>query len=66
MISSTNYDHARRPIRRDLRAGKELLNDQQIVDLTAVAGTYVMVAMCWRWRRRASPPGKEPPFKAGE
>src|SRR6202011_2827225 len=45
---------------------KKVFNDQQIVDLTAVSGNYVMVA---RLRGRAEetvPSGKEPPFKVGE
>ena len=35
----------RKGFRRHLCAGQEDFNDQQIVDLTAVAGNYVMVAM---------------------
>src|ERR1700722_8339295 len=45
---------------------KKLFNDQQIVDLTAVAGNYVMVAMMLAMAEETTPPGKEPPFKAGE
>jgi 4-carboxymuconolactone decarboxylase len=45
---------------------KKLLNDQQIVDLTAVAGNYVMVAMMLAMAEETVPPGKEPPFKVGE
>jgi 4-carboxymuconolactone decarboxylase len=45
---------------------KKLFNDQQIVDLTAVAGNYVMVAMVLAMAEETVPPGKEPPFKAGE
>jgi 4-carboxymuconolactone decarboxylase len=45
---------------------KKVLNDQQIVDLTAVAGNYVMVAMLLAMAEETVPPGKEPPFKAGE
>lgn len=30
---------------KSLRAEQKVFNDQQIVDLTAVAGNYVMVAM---------------------
>src|SRR5579871_6948544 len=45
---------------------KKLLNDQQIVDLTAVAGNYVMVAMMLAMAEATVPPGKEPPFKVGE
>jgi 4-carboxymuconolactone decarboxylase len=45
---------------------KALFNDQQIVDLTAVAGNYVMVAMLLAMSEQAVPPGKEPPFRDGE
>ena len=41
-------------------------NDQQIVDLTAVSGNYVMVAMMLAMAEETVPPGKEPPFKDGE
>jgi 4-carboxymuconolactone decarboxylase len=44
---------------------KKLFNDQQIVDLTAVAGNYVMVAMMLAMAEETVPPGKEEPFKAG-
>ncbi len=45
---------------------KKVFNDQQIVDLTAVAGNYVMVAMLLAMAEETTPPGKEPPFKDGE
>jgi 4-carboxymuconolactone decarboxylase len=45
---------------------KKIFNDQQIVDLTAVAGNYVMVAMMLAMAEETVPPGKEPPFKVGE
>lgn len=45
---------------------RKVFNDQQIVDLTAVAGNYVMVAMLLAMAEETVPPGKEPPFKAGE
>jgi 4-carboxymuconolactone decarboxylase len=45
---------------------KKIFNDQQIVDLTAVAGNYVMVAMLLAMAEESVPPGKEPPFKDGE
>src|SRR5580692_1977009 len=45
---------------------KKVFNDQQIVDLTAVAGNYVMVAMILAMAEQTVPPGKEPPFKIGE
>src|ERR1700716_2218087 len=45
---------------------KKVFGDQQIVDLTAVAGNYVMVAMMLAMAEESVPPGKEPPFKVGE
>jgi 4-carboxymuconolactone decarboxylase len=45
---------------------KKLFSDQQIVDLTAVAGNYVMVAMLLAMAEQTVPPGKEEPFKVGE
>jgi 4-carboxymuconolactone decarboxylase len=45
---------------------KQLLGEQQVVDLTAVAGTYVTVAMILAMAEATVPPGKEPPFKPGE
>src|ERR1700761_6425289 len=45
---------------------KKIFNDQQIVDLTGVAGNYVMVAMMLAMAEQGLPPGKEPPFKVGE
>ena len=43
-----------------------IFSDQQIVDLTAVAGNYVMVAMMLAMAEQSTPPGKEPPFKPDE
>ena len=45
---------------------KDVLGEQQVVDLTAVAGTYVTVAMILAMARETVPPGKEPPFAPGE
>jgi 4-carboxymuconolactone decarboxylase len=45
---------------------KKVLNDQQIVDLTALSGNYVMVAMLLAMAEETVPPGKEEPFKPGE
>ncbi|SEI21922.1 carboxymuconolactone decarboxylase family protein [Tardiphaga sp. OK245] len=45
---------------------RKIFNDQQIVDLTAVAGNYVMVAMLLAMAEESTPPGKEVPFKPGE
>jgi 4-carboxymuconolactone decarboxylase len=45
---------------------KTLLGEQQVVDLTAVAGTYVGVAMILAMAEEGVPADKEPPFKDGE
>jgi 4-carboxymuconolactone decarboxylase len=45
---------------------KKVFNDQQIVDLTAVAGNYIMVAMMLAMAEETVPAGKEPPFQDGE
>jgi 4-carboxymuconolactone decarboxylase len=45
---------------------KTLLGEQQVVDLTAVTGTYVAVAMMLAMAEEGVPPGKEPPFGAGD
>jgi 4-carboxymuconolactone decarboxylase len=45
---------------------RKVFGDQQIVDLTAVAGNYVMVAMTLAMAEQTVPPDKEEPFKAGE
>lgn len=45
---------------------KEVLGEQGVVDLTTLTGTYVTVAMLLSMAEEGVPPGKEPPFKAGE
>lgn len=45
---------------------KQLLGEQQVVDLTAVAGTYITVAMVLAMAEESVPPGKDLPFKVGE
>jgi 4-carboxymuconolactone decarboxylase len=45
---------------------KKLLGEQQVVDLTAVAGTYVGVAMILAMAEQGVPADKEPPFRDGE
>jgi 4-carboxymuconolactone decarboxylase len=45
---------------------KKRLGEQQVVDLTAVAGTYVGVAMILAMAEEGVPDGKEPPFKDGD
>jgi 4-carboxymuconolactone decarboxylase len=42
---------------------KTVLGEQQVVDLTGVAGTYVGVAMILAMAEEGVPAGKEPPFK---
>jgi 4-carboxymuconolactone decarboxylase len=45
---------------------KSILGEQQVVDLTAVTGTYVTIAMVLAMAEESVPPGKELPFKPGE
>jgi 4-carboxymuconolactone decarboxylase len=45
---------------------KKLLGEQPVDDLTAVAGTYVGVAMTLAMAEEGVPADKEPPFKDGE
>jgi len=45
---------------------KQLLGEQQVVDLIAVSGTYMTVAMILSAAEQGVPPGKEPPFQAGD
>ena len=45
---------------------KTLLGEQQVVDLTAVAGTYITIAMILAMSEESVPPGEELPFKPGE
>jgi 4-carboxymuconolactone decarboxylase len=48
------------------KRAKETLGEQQVVDLTATAGTYVTIAMLLAMAEEGVPPGKELPFKVGE
>jgi 4-carboxymuconolactone decarboxylase len=48
------------------KRARQLFSEQQLVDLTAVAGTYVTVAMILAMAEESVPPGKEVPFKPGE
>jgi 4-carboxymuconolactone decarboxylase len=45
---------------------KKLLGEQQVVDLTMVAGTYISIAMLLAMSEETVPPGEEPPFRPGE
>jgi 4-carboxymuconolactone decarboxylase len=54
-VSDETFDQARK-----------LLGDQGVVDLVAVSGTYVAIAMMLSAAEQGVPPGKEPPFKPGE
>ena len=45
---------------------KQVLGEQQVVDLTAVSGTYVAVAMILAMAEEGVPAGKELPFKPGD
>ncbi len=43
-----------------------LLGEQQVVDLTALTGTYVTIAMLLAMAEEGVPPGKEAPFGPGD
>ena len=45
---------------------KMRLGEQQVVDLTAVTGTYVTIAMLLAMAEEGVPPGKEAPFGPGD
>jgi 4-carboxymuconolactone decarboxylase len=45
---------------------RQLLGEQQVIDLTAVSGTYVSLAMLLAMAEQSVPPDKEEPFKPGE
>jgi 4-carboxymuconolactone decarboxylase len=45
---------------------KAVLGEQGVVDLTALSGTYVTVAMLLGMAEEGVPPGREPPFGPGE
>src|ERR1700731_455646 len=45
---------------------KKVFSDQQIVDLKAVSGNYVMVAMILAMAEQSVPPDKQEPFRIGE
>jgi 4-carboxymuconolactone decarboxylase len=45
---------------------RQIFSEQQIVDLTTIAGTYVTVAMLLAMAEEGVPAGKEMPFKVGE
>jgi len=45
---------------------RQLLGEQQVVDLTAVAGTYITIAMMLAMAEQSIPAGEELPFKPGE
>jgi 4-carboxymuconolactone decarboxylase len=45
---------------------KKILGEQQVVDLTALTGTYTTIAMILAMAEQGVPADKEPPFKPGE
>jgi 4-carboxymuconolactone decarboxylase len=47
-------------------SARQLLGEQQVVDLTAVAGTYITIAMILAMSEESVPPGEELPFKPDE
>jgi len=45
---------------------RALFSEQQLADLIVLSGTYATVAMVLSAAQQGVPPGKEPPFSAGE
>jgi 4-carboxymuconolactone decarboxylase len=45
---------------------RELLSEQQVIDLVTVSGTYVTIAMILSVAQASVPAGHEPPFRPGE
>lgn len=45
---------------------KRILGEQQLIDLTTTAGTYITLAMLLAMAEQGVPPDREPPFKPGE
>ncbi|QQN65451.1 carboxymuconolactone decarboxylase family protein [Bradyrhizobium diazoefficiens] len=62
----TELTTARKVTDETYARAKKILNDQQIVDLTAVAGNYVMVAMMLAMAEETVPSDKEEPFRLDE
>jgi 4-carboxymuconolactone decarboxylase len=62
----TELTTARKVSDETFARAKQVFTDQQIVDLTAVAGNYVRVAMLLAMSEATVPAGKEPPFSDGE
>jgi 4-carboxymuconolactone decarboxylase len=54
-VSDATFDRARK-----------LLGDQGVVDLVAVSGTYVAIAMLLAAAEETVPAGKQQPFQPGE
>ena len=49
-----------------LGCSRRRTGEQQVVDLTAVAGTYITIAMMLAMAEQSIPAGEELPFKANE
>jgi 4-carboxymuconolactone decarboxylase len=62
----TELTTARKVADETFARARQVFSEQQIVDLTAVAGNYVMVAMMLAMAEQTVPPGKEEPFRPGE
>ena len=62
----TELTTARKVADETFARARQLFSEQQIVDLTAVAGNYIMVAMLLAMAEQTVPPGKEEPFGPNE
>jgi 4-carboxymuconolactone decarboxylase len=45
---------------------KKLIGEQQVIDLTAVSGSYIAIAMQLAMAEQSVPPGRQEPFAPGE
>ena len=64
LISGT--DHQARGLGCDVGAGAGTFGERRIVDLTAVARTYITIAMMLAMAEESVPSGEELPLEPGE
>jgi 4-carboxymuconolactone decarboxylase len=62
----TELTTARKVADETFARARQLFSEQQIVDLTAVAGNYIMVAMLLAMAEQTVPPGRDEPFGPNE
>jgi 4-carboxymuconolactone decarboxylase len=62
----TELTTARKVADETFARARQVFSEQQIVDLTAVAGNYIMVAMLLAMAEQTVPPGRDEPFGPNE